>query len=55
MEAVGHIRKYVEARGGLGILSEAEKKALADMARKGRRKGGVNLNPATRDSNAATG
>lgn len=56
MEAAHHTRKYIEARGGMGTLAEAEKKALADMAKKGRRKNGVvDLRPTTHDSNAETG
>ena len=55
MEALDQIRKYVQARGGKDTLSEEEKKALTDMAKKERReppepvkpgkRTAVNLNP----------
>lgn len=36
MDAALHIRKYVEARGGKDSLAEAEKAALAGMAKRGK-------------------
>ena len=48
MAAIRHIRRYVEARGGLPTLSEHEKKEQADMAKvKGRKRkrSYVNLEP----------
>ena len=47
MDMEDRVREYVEARSGVVVLSEEEKKALGDMAKKGKQAEAEGCQPAT--------